>query len=135
MSPGRLSGRKTGVQRLLVIRIAADHPSRAHKGQFHKDWKTLYIPPARVAGLVGIFDGSHCEVIAAWLHDVFKDGSPEWILKTDALIDGLPHPPDEQQGIAAIADALIKKNTITGKADRLSDSLDRVLNAHAGQHS
>jgi (p)ppGpp synthase/HD superfamily hydrolase len=116
--------------RLLVIKSAADHASRAHKGQFRKDRKTPYIThPARVAGLVGIFNGSHVAVIAAWLHDVYEDCSPEWILKTDKLIAGLPLPEDERRDIAAIAEALTKKNTIAGKAARLSDSLDRILDA------
>jgi len=116
--------------RLLVIKSAADHASRAHKGQFRKDRKTPYIThPARVAGLVGIFNGSHVAVIAAWLHDVYEDCSPEWIVKTDELIDHLPLPPDERREIAAIVDALTKKNTIPRKADRLSDSLRRILDA------
>ncbi|MDD1681979.1 MAG: HD domain-containing protein [Methanoregula sp.] len=116
--------------RLLVIKSAADHASRAHKGQFRKDRKTPYIThPARVAGLVGIFNGSHVAVIAAWLHDVYEDCSPEWIVKTDELIDHLPLLPDERREIAAIVDALTKKNTIPRKADRLSDSLRRILDA------
>jgi (p)ppGpp synthase/HD superfamily hydrolase len=116
--------------RLLVIKTAADHASRAHKGQFRKDRKTPYIThPARVAGLVGTFNGSHVAIIAAWLHDVYEDCSPEWIVKTDVLIDHLPLPPDEQREIAAIVDALTKKNTIPKKADRLSDSLRRILDA------
>jgi len=116
--------------RLLVIKAAADHASRAHKGQFRKDRKTPYIThPARVAGLVGIFNGSHVAVIAAWLHDVYEDCTPEWIVKTDELIEGLPLPPDERREIAAIVDALTKKNTIPKKADRLSDSLRRILDA------
>lgn len=116
--------------RLLVIKTAADHASRAHKGQFRKDRKTPYIThPARVAGLVGIFNGSHVAVTAAWLHDVYEDCSPEWLVKTDVLIAGLPLPADERRDIAAIVDALTKKNTIAGKAARLSDSLDRILDA------
>ncbi len=116
--------------RLLVIKSAADHASRAHKGQFRKDRKTPYIThPARVAGLVGIFNGSHVAVIAAWLHDVYEDCSSEWILKTDELISALPLPEDDRNDIAAIVDAMTKKNTISGKADRLSDSLDRILDA------
>jgi (p)ppGpp synthase/HD superfamily hydrolase len=116
--------------RLLVIKTAADHASRAHKGQFRKDRKTPYIThPARVAGLVGTFNGSHVAIIAAWLHDVYEDCSPVWIVKTDKLIDGLPLPPGERREIAAIVDALTKKNTIQKKADRLSDSLGRILDA------
>jgi (p)ppGpp synthase/HD superfamily hydrolase len=116
--------------RLLVIKSAADHASRAHKGQLRKDRKTPYIiHPARVAALVGIFNGSHVAIIAAWLHDVYEDCSPEWILKTDELITGLPLPEDERQDIATIVDALTKKNTIRGKSERLSDSLDRILDA------
>jgi len=116
--------------RLLVIKTAADHASRAHKGQFRKDRRTPYIThPARVAGLVGTFNGSHVAVIAAWLHDVYEDCSSEWLLKTDELIEGLPLPADERRDIAAIVDALTKKNTIPGKTARLSDSLDRILDA------
>jgi (p)ppGpp synthase/HD superfamily hydrolase len=116
--------------RLLVIKTAADHASRAHKGQFRKDRRTPYIThPARVAGLVGMFNGSHVAIIAAWLHDVYEDCPVDWLIKTDELIDGLPLPADERSDIAAIVEALTKKNTIPGKAARLSDSLDRILDA------
>jgi (p)ppGpp synthase/HD superfamily hydrolase len=116
--------------RLLVIKSAADHASRAHKGQLRKDRKTPYIThPARVAGLVGTFNGSHVAIIAAWLHDVYEDCTPEWILKTDELIDGLPLAAGERREIAAIVDSLTKKNTISGKNARLTDSLDRILDA------
>ena len=116
--------------RLLVIKSAADHASRAHKGQLRKDRKTPYIThPARVAGLVGTFNGSHVAIIAAWLHDVYEDCTPEWILKTDELIAALPLPADEREDIAAIVDAMTKKNTLSGKDARLSDSLDRILEA------
>jgi (p)ppGpp synthase/HD superfamily hydrolase len=116
--------------RLLVIKTAADHASRAHKGQLRKDRKTPYIThPARVAGLVGTFNGSHVAIIAAWLHDVYEDCSPDWILKTDELIAGLSLSSDERVDIAAIVNAMTKKNTIPGKADRLSDSLNRILDA------
>lgn len=118
--------------RLLAIKAAADHASLAHKGQFRKDKKTPYIiHPARVAGLVGIFNGSHDAIIAAWLHDVYEDCTPEWILKTDDLIKSLPLPAVERQEIADIIDALTKKNTIANKADRLSDSLRRIAEAPA----
>jgi (p)ppGpp synthase/HD superfamily hydrolase len=117
-------------QRLLVIKTAADHASRAHKGQLRKDRRTPYIThPARVAGLVGTFNGSHVAIIAAWLHDVYEDCTPEWILKTDGLIADLPLPADDRRDIAAIVDAMTKKNTIPGKAARLSDSLTRILDA------
>lgn len=119
---------KEPAHRLLVIKSAADYASRARKGQFRKDRKTPYIThPARVAGLVGTFNGSHIAIIAAWLHDVYEDCSAEWLLKTDELIAGFPLPPRERQDIVAIVDALTKKNTIRGKADRLSNSLDRIL--------
>jgi len=118
--------------RLLVIKSAADHASRAHKGQFRKDRKTPYIThPARVAGLVGTFNGSHVAIISAWLHDVYEDCSPEWLVKTDELIDNLPLPSRERRDISAIVDALTKKNTVSGKAARLSDSLERILDAPA----
>jgi (p)ppGpp synthase/HD superfamily hydrolase len=68
-------------------------------------------------------------VIAAWLHDVYEDCSPEWIVKTDELIESLQLPPDERREITAIVDALTKKNTIPKKADRLTDSLRRILDA------
>ena len=116
--------------RLLVIKTAADHASRAHKGQLRKDRKTPYIThPARVAGLVGTFNGSHVAIIAAWLHDVYEDCSPEWLVRTDKIIEGLPLPADDRTDIAAIVDALTKKNTIPRKSARLSDSIDRILDA------
>jgi len=116
--------------RLFAIRIAADHASRAHRGQFRKDRRTPYIShPAKVAALTGMLGGSHVAIIAAWLHDVYEDCTPEWLTKTDALIASLPLPPDDRTEIAAIVDSLTKKNTIKGKAARLSDSLDRILDA------
>jgi len=116
--------------RLLVIKTAADHASRAHKGQLRKDRRTPYIThPARVAGLVGTFNGSHVAIIAAWLHDVYEDCSPDWLMQTDKLVAGLPLPADDRQDIAAIVGAMTKKNTIPGKSARLSDSLDRILDA------
>ena len=116
--------------RLLVIKSAADHASRAHRGQFRKDQKTPYIThPARVAGLVGTFNGSHAAIIAAWLHDVYEDCSPEWLVATDKLIAHLPLPVDDRQEIAGIVDALTKKNTISKKSARLSDSIERILDA------
>jgi len=116
--------------RLLVIKTAADHASRAHKGQLRKDRRTPYIThPARVAGLVGLFNGSHVAIISAWLHDVYEDCSPEWVLTTDKLIEGLPLGADDRQDITAIVDALTKRNTVSGKSARLTDSLDRILDA------
>jgi (p)ppGpp synthase/HD superfamily hydrolase len=116
--------------RLLIIKMAADHASRAHRGQFRKDRKTPYIThPARVAGLVAMFHGSHVAVISAWLHDVYEDCTPEWIMRTDEFVAGLLLSDDEKTEISAIVDALTKKNTIKGKAGRLTDSLDRILDA------
>jgi (p)ppGpp synthase/HD superfamily hydrolase len=71
-------------------------------------------------------------VIAAWLHDVYEDCSSEWILKTDELIASLPLPMDERQDIAAIVEALTRKNTLKGKTDRLSGSLGRIPDAPPG---
>jgi (p)ppGpp synthase/HD superfamily hydrolase len=116
--------------RLLAIKSAADHASQAHRGQFRKDRKTPYIThPARVAGLVGAFNGSHVAIVAAWLHDVYEDCSVEWLVRTDKLVEGLPLPVDDRQDIAAIVGALTKKNTISRKSDRLSDSLERIIDA------
>lgn len=116
--------------RLLVIKMAADHASRAHKGQFRKDRKTPYIThPARVAGLVSMFHGSHVAIIAAWLHDVYEDCSPEWIQRTDEFVASLPLTADDKTDISAIVSALTKKNTIKDKGKRLTDSLGRILDA------
>jgi (p)ppGpp synthase/HD superfamily hydrolase len=118
------------VLRMAVIKAAADHASQAHKGQLRKDRRTPYIThPARVAALVGMFNGSHVAIIAAWLHDVYEDCTPAWILKTDTLIEELQLPADERQNIATIVVALTKKNTIKEKSARLSNSLDRILDA------
>jgi (p)ppGpp synthase/HD superfamily hydrolase len=118
------------VNRLLIIKMVSDHATRAHHGQFRKDKKTPYIVhPARVAGLVGVFYGSHVAVIAAWLHDVYEDCTPAWLAQTDAFIRRLPISEQERQEITDIVDALTKKNTVRGKMARLSDSLDRILDA------
>ena len=117
-------------RQFFSIKSAADHASRAHKGQFRKDRRTPYIVhPARVAGYVSMFGGSHVAIISAWLHDVYEDCTPEWISLTDSFIAVLPLPDDERQDIAAIVDALTKKNTIPGKEARLSDSISRILDA------
>ncbi len=116
--------------RLFSIKIAADHASRAHKGQFRKDKKTPFIThPARVAALVGMFGGTHSAIIASWLHDIYEDCTPVWIVKTQGVINGLPLGADDRDDIAAIVDALTKKNTIKKKSARLSDSLNRILDA------
>jgi len=118
------------VLRMAVIKTAADHASQAHKSQLRKDHKTPYIThPARVAALVGMFNSSHVAIVSAWLHDVYEDCTPDWIRRTDDFIRGLPLSGDEKNDIAAIVDALTKKNTIKGKAARLSNSLDRILDA------
>lgn len=117
-------------RQFFSIKSAADHASRAHKGQFRKDQRTPYIVhPARVAGYVSMFGGSHVAIISAWLHDVYEDCTPEWISLTDSFIAALPLSEDEQLEIAAIVNALTKKNTIPGKAARLSDSVTRILDA------
>jgi (p)ppGpp synthase/HD superfamily hydrolase len=117
-------------KRLLAIKTAADHAARAHKGQFRKDRRTPYIiHPARVAAFVGMSGGTHVAIIAAWLHDIYEDCSPEWIAQTEEFIAALPFSDDERNDIAAIVDAVTKKNTIQGKAARLSDSIGRILDA------
>ncbi len=118
------------VIRMAVIKTAADHASQAHKGQLRKDRRTPYIThPARVATLVGMFNSSHVGIVSAWLHDVYEDCTPDWIRQTDEFIARLPLSSDEKADITAIVDALTKKNTIKGKAARLSNSLDRILDA------
>jgi (p)ppGpp synthase/HD superfamily hydrolase len=117
-------------KRMLAIKTAADHAARAHKGQVRKDRKTPYIiHPARVAALVGMSGGTHIAIIAAWLHDIYEDCTPEWIAQTEEFIANLPFPDDDKNDIAAIVDALTKKNTLKGKAARLSDSIGRILDA------
>jgi len=117
-------------RQFFSIKSAADHASRAHKGQCRKDRRTPYIVhPARVAGYVSMFGGSHVAIISAWLHDVYEDCTPEWLSLTDSFISALPLPESEQQDIADIVDALTKKNTIAGKSARLSDSIGRILDA------
>jgi (p)ppGpp synthase/HD superfamily hydrolase len=117
-------------RRMFVIKITADHASRAHKGQMRKDRRTPYIThPARVAGLVAMFHGSHVAIISAWLHDVYEDCTPYWITQTDEFIAALPLSEDDRADISVIVDALTKKNTIKGKAARLANSLDRILDA------
>jgi (p)ppGpp synthase/HD superfamily hydrolase len=118
------------VVHLAVIKAAADHASQAHKGQLRKDRRTPYIThPARVAALTGMLGGSHVAVVSAWLHDVYEDCTPDWIRRTDLFIAALPLPEEERVDISAIVESLTKRNTIKGKAARLSNSLDRILDA------
>ena len=117
-------------RQFFSIKSAADHASCAHKGQCRKDRRTPYIVhPARVAGYVSMFGGSHVAIISAWIHDVYEDCTPEWISLTDSFIAALPLPEDDRQDISAIVEALTKKNTIPGKSARLSDSISRILDA------
>lgn len=60
---------------------------------------------------------------------MYEDCTPEWIIKTQAVINSLQILADEKEDISAIVDALTKKNTIKGKTARLSDSLDRIQDA------
>jgi (p)ppGpp synthase/HD superfamily hydrolase len=130
MGSGPLFLEHDPVMRMAVIKAAADHASQAHKGQLRKDRRTPYIThPARVAALVGMFNGSHVAVVSAWLHDVYEDCTPDWIKRTDKFIEGLPLTVDEKTDISAIVDALTKKNTFKGKPARLSNSLERILYA------
>jgi (p)ppGpp synthase/HD superfamily hydrolase len=130
MGSGPLFLEHDPVMRMAVIKAAADHASQAHKGQLRKDRRTPYIThPARVAALVGMFNGSHVAVVSAWLHDVYEDCTPDWIRRTDKFIEGLPLTVDEKTDISAIVDALTKKNTFKGKPARLSNSLERILDA------
>jgi (p)ppGpp synthase/HD superfamily hydrolase len=76
-----------------------------------------------------MFGGSHVAIVSAWLHDVYEDCTPEWISLTDSFIAALPLPEEELLEISAIVYALTKKNTISGKAARLSDSIGRILDA------
>ena len=116
--------------RLFAVKVAADHAARAHKGQFRKDRQTPFIShPAKVASLTGMFGGSHVAIISAWLHDVYEDCTPDWIMRTETLIEDFPLPSDEKAEIAAIVDSLTKKNTIRGKGARLTDSIHRILDA------
>jgi (p)ppGpp synthase/HD superfamily hydrolase len=118
------------VVRMAIIKAAADHASQAHNGQLRKDRRTPYIThPARVAALAGMFGGSHVAIVSAWLHDVYEDCTPAWIIRTDTLIEKFPLPADDRQDIAAIVEALTKKNTIKEKSARLSNSLERILDA------
>ena len=130
MSTGSILLDQDPVLHMAVIKAAADHASQAHNGQLRKDRHTPYIThPARVAALVGMLGGSHVAVISAWLHDVYEDCTPFWIKQTDGFIAGLPLPDDDKADIASIVDALTKKNMIKGKSARLSNSLDRILDA------
>jgi len=130
MGSGPLFLEHDPVIRMAVIKAAADHASQAHNGQLRKDRRTPYIThPARVAALVGMFNGSHVAVVSAWLHDVYEDCTPDWIRRTDKFIEGLPLTVDEKTDISAIVDALTKKNTFKGKPARLSNSLERILDA------
>ena len=130
MSTGSILLDQDPVLHMAVIKAAADHASQAHNGQLRKDRHTPYIThPARVAALVGMLGGSHVAVISAWLHDVYEDCTPVWIKQTDGFITGLPLPDDDKADIASIVDALTKKNMIKGKSARLSNSLDRILDA------
>jgi (p)ppGpp synthase/HD superfamily hydrolase len=76
-----------------------------------------------------MFGGTHVAIIAAWLHNIYEDCTPEQIAQTEGFIAHLPFSDDERNDITAIVDALTKKNTIRGKAARLSDSIDRILDA------
>jgi hypothetical protein len=80
-----------------------------------------------------MFGGTHVTIIIAWLHDIHEDCTPEWITQTEGFIVHLHFSDDERNDITPFMDALTKKNTIQGKAARLSDSIGRILDEHPTQ--
>jgi (p)ppGpp synthase/HD superfamily hydrolase len=128
MASGRKNEEAGSFHYFLAIKIAADHAARAHKRQLAKDRKTPFIThPAKVAGLVGTYGGTHVGVISAWLHDIIEDCDDYWISQTYNLINELPLVQKDRKEIRIIVDALTKKKAMKTKSDRLSDSLDRIL--------
>jgi (p)ppGpp synthase/HD superfamily hydrolase len=120
---------KKPAHRLLVIKSAADHASRAHKGQFRKDQKTPYIThPARVAGLVGIFNGSHMAVIAAWLHDAPPEAT---LIKICDRIDNLLDSADRNGGFTkrylVSTDEVIEKLSVRASLYGYNAALDILV--------
>ena len=112
-----------------AIQIAKTAATRAHRGQFRKDGKTPYIVhPERVAERVTFFGGNHIGIIAAWLHDVMEDceGGERIVRETLQQMD---LPQAEREEIFSIVSALTKNSAVTGKADRLTDTLDRINRA------
>lgn len=109
-----------------AIKIAADAATRAHRGQFQKDGKTPSIlHPQRIAERVKFFGGDHLGIIAAWLHDVMEDCEEGVTIVRDTLQKtGLPT--KECDEIFGIVSALTKNPAITGKSEKLADSLERI---------
>jgi len=92
------------------IKIAADAAKQAHRGQFRKDGKTLFIVhPERVAERVKFFGGDHIGIIAAWLHDVMEDcdGGENIVHET---LQGIELPHQERDEIFAIVSSLTKNS-------------------------
>jgi myo-inositol-1(or 4)-monophosphatase len=112
-----------------AIKTAADAATWAHRGQFRKDGKTPYVlHPQRVAERVTFFGGDHRGIIAAWLHDVMEDCEGGVTIVRDTLQKtGLP--PEERDEIFSIVSALTKNPAITGKSEKLADSLERINHA------
>jgi (p)ppGpp synthase/HD superfamily hydrolase len=112
-----------------AIKTAADAATRAHWGQFRKDGKTPYVlHPERVAERVTFFGGDHRGIIAAWLHDVMEDCDEGVTIVRDTLQKtGLPT--EERDEIFSIVSALTKNPAITGKSEKLADSLERINQA------
>jgi len=113
-----------------AIHIAKNAAMQAHHGQFRKDGKTPFIVhPQRVAERVKFFGGNHVGIIAAWLHDIMEDcpGVGEGIVCDTLKQIGLPQ--QERNEIFAIVSALTKNAAITGKSDRLADTLNRINKA------
>jgi len=108
------------------IRLAADAASRAHRGQYRKNGKTPFIVhPERVAERVKFFGGDHIGIIAAWLHDVIEDcdEGDTFVFET---LQQLELPRHERDEIYTIILALTKNDAISGKSDRLADTLERI---------
>jgi (p)ppGpp synthase/HD superfamily hydrolase len=119
----------------ISIKIASDDAAFAHRHQFRKDKYTpCVVHPARVAMLVSRYGvrlpvwGSPPGIIAAWLHDVQEDCTDGTRI-VESSLEKMPISGKEKAGIRDMIDALTKNPDISGKRERLTDSLYRIRDA------
>jgi (p)ppGpp synthase/HD superfamily hydrolase len=67
-------------------------------------------------------------IIAAWLHDVAEDCTDDTRI-VESSLEKMPISGKEKAGIRDMIDALTKNPDISGKRERLTDSLYRIRDA------
>ena len=120
---------------LVSIKMASEAAALAHYGQRRKhkqDPIPYIIHPARVANLTSYYNGRcYTCIIAAWMHDMVEDGGDKgYNLFVDAM-NRMPLGDRDKEVIAGIVVALTKDDTITPRAAKNRNSINKVISDSA----